>query len=236
MFAVKSTHSIKTPDGNDIPFYVADGELFFKETDLSLEVFGSFYGILKSWYFTNYQVTDNFVKQIDLSNLFKNNPQKFAHRDFWREVFNQDYSKVIAEVLDAQKFAKKCFELDLPEEWSRLKVDWVINTLPGRTSDWIEKCHNSLRILATNNEQRKDARRVYDEAWEILKEREKAANANKRPTVHDVLAKFGLTDDDLIHAALNFHENKFASEQAKRQSEFNKSHAELKAELRRILK
>ena len=221
MFAVKSTYSIKTPNGNDIPFYVADGELFFDEADLSLEVFSTFYGILKSWYFTNYRVTDCFVKQIDLFNLFKKNPQKFAHHDFWREVFNQDYSKVIAEVTDAQHFVKKCFELDLPEEWSLLKVDWVIDTLPSRTSDWIEKCHNSLRILATNDEQKQLARRVYDEAWKILKAREKA---DKRPTVHDTLAKFGLTDDDLIHATLDAHKAKF-----------DKQHGELESELRRLL-
>lgn len=236
MFAVKSTYSIKTPDGNDIPFYVADGELFFDEADLSMEVFDSFYGILKSWYFTNYQVTDYFVKQIDLSNLFKNNPQKFAHHDFWREVFNQDYSKVIAEVRDAQNFLEDFACINLPRDWERINVDFILDDLHTRTSDWIKKCYKSLQILATNDEQRKLACRVYDKAWEILKAREKAATADKRPTVHDTLAKFGLTDDDLIQAVLNVHENKFLNEQVKRQSEFNKSHAELRAELRRILK
>ena len=108
--------------------------------------------------------------------------------------------------------------------------------MPVRTFAWIENFYKSLQILATNDEQIKFARRVFDEAWKILKEREKAANADNRPTVHEVLAKVGLTDDDLIQAVLNVHENKFLNEQARRKTQFDNQHGELLSELRMLLK
>ena len=233
MFAVKTTYSIKTPDGNEIPFYVTKDNLYFKRADIANAVYGSLFGVIIFSSFENYDGV--FASFIECRNLFLEQPQRFIHRDFWRNTFNQDYSKVIANVLDAQHFVKKCFELDLPEEWSLLKVDWVINTLPGRTSAWIEKCYRSLQILATNEEQKQLAHRVYDEAWKILKAREKDATADKRPTVHEVLAKFGLTNDDLIQAVLDVHETKFANEQARRKAEFDNQHNQLKDDLRRLL-
>lgn len=235
MFAVKSDYSIKTPNGKDIPFYVANSEIFLCHDDLKLAGVNTMYLHAKSA-----EEFDNFPSYFFISLTdFKDSTLRFAgnwgHSAFWRDIINQDYFKVIAEVSDAQKFAKKCFELGLPEEWSLLKVDWVINTLPGRTSAWIEKCYKSLQILATNDEQKRVARRVFDEAWKILKAREKAANADKRPAVHEVLAKVGLTDDDLIQAVLNVHETKFANEQSKRKADFDNQHIYLEAELRRIL-
>lgn len=235
MFAVKSTYSIKTPDGNDIPFYVANSEIFLCYDDLiRAYVKTSYINIDLTKGFDNYgfKVFISLTDFKDATFLFASN---WGHSDFWRGIVNQDYSKVIAEVRDAQKFAKKCFELDLPEEWSLLKVDWVINTLPGRTSAWIEKCYKSLQILATNDEQHNAARRVYDEAWKILKARKKDATADKRPTVHETLTKFGLTDDDLIHAVLDAHETKFANEQARRKTQFDNQHGELESELRQLL-
>lgn len=95
-----------------------------------------------------------------------------------------------------------------------------------------------LQITANPRYQRrtkKDAHRVYDKAWEILKAREKDATADKRPTVHDTLAKFGLTDDDLIQAVLDVHETKFANEQARRKTEFIHERNVLSIELRQLL-
>lgn len=233
MFAVKSEYCIQPSRDITIPFYVADNGVYFKRKDIANVIYGSLFGVVTFSRFENYD--DDFVSFIECRNLFLEQPQRFMNRDFWRNIFNQDYSKVIAEVSDAQKFAKKCFELDLPEEWSLLKVDWVINTLPGRTSAWIEKCYKSLQILATNDEQIKFARRVFDEAWKILKERKKADTADKRPTVHEVLAKVGLTDDDLIQAVLNVHETKFANEQARCKTQFEHEHNVLSTELRQLL-
>lgn len=233
VFAVKSTYCIQPSRDVTVPFYVADDNLYFKRADIANVVYGSLFGVCIFSRFENYD--DDFVSFIECRNLFLENPLRFINRDFWRNIFNQDYSKVIAEVRDAQNFAEKCFEVDLPKEWSLLKVDWVINTLPGRTSTWIETCYKSLQILATNEEQRKLARRVFAEAWKILKAREKDATADKRPTVHDTLAKFGLTDDDLIQAVLNVHETKFANEQARRKTHFEHEHNVLSIELRQLL-
>lgn len=237
MFAVKSTYSIKTPDGNVIPFYVAGDSISFAVIDLNPDINTE---LFPDYYFVNFDnYKGKFINFFELKEGCSfNSPRCFyKNKDFWMHfVYHNDTAKVIAEVRDAQKFAKKCFELDLPEEWSLLKADWVINTLPIRTSAWIEKCHNSLRILATNDKQKQLASRVHDEAWKILKAREKDATADKRPIVHETLAKFGLTDDDLIHAILDVHETKFCNEQARRKTQFAKQHDELLSELRMLLK
>lgn len=234
MFAVKSIYSIKTPDGNDIPFYVAGDKLFFNNEDIDRELYSVIYSGLVSGEFDNY---GGYFTNVDkLRDFFCREPERFAHREFWSEIFaNTDSSKVIAEVRDAQKFIKDFTLMDLPDDWTRLNVDAIIDTLPIRTSDWIEKCYKSLRILATNDEQRNAARRVYDEAWKILKARKKDATADKRPTVHETLTKFGLTDDDLIHAVLDAHETKFCNEQARRKTQFDNQHGELESELRQLL-
>ena len=233
VFAVKSDYCIQPARDITIPFYVAEGNIFFKRTDIADTIYGSLFGVLVFSCFENYD--GDFVNFIECRNFFLEQPQRFMNRDFWRDIFNQDYSKVIAEVRDAQHFVKEYFRLDLPEEWHRLKVDAVIANLPVKATEWIEKCHNSLRILATNDEQRKDACRVYDKAWEILKAREKDATADKRPTVHETLAKFGLTDDDLIQAVLDVHETKFAKQQARRKTQFEHEHNVLSIELRQLL-
>lgn len=223
MFAVKSTYSIKTPDGNDIPFYVANSEIFLCHDDLKLAGVNTMYLNAKSA-----EEFDNFPFYFFISLTdFKDSTLRFAgnwgHSAFWRDIINQDYSKVIAEVTDAQNFIKTWTPINLPENWSCLNIDWVIATLPSRASDWIETCYKSLQILATNDEQRNAARRVYDEAWKILKSREK--DDNKYTALHEVLAKFGLTVDDLINATLDAHKAKF-----------DKQHIYLESELRQILK
>lgn len=232
MFAVKSTYSIKTPDGNVIPFYVAGDSVYFKDTDIANEIYGSIFAVFATDVFDNYD--GYFVKASRIHSKLYGDPNRFKNLTFWREVFNQDYSKVVAEVR-AQNFLQDFAYIDLPREWDRLNVDFLLNDLHTRASDWIEKCYKSLQILATNDKQKEDARRVFDEAWGILKAREKDATAVNRPTVHETLTKFGLTDDDLIHAILDVHETKFANEQARRKAEFDNQHDELESELRRLL-
>ena len=78
------------------------------------------------------------------------------------------------------------------------------------------KRYKSLQILATNDEQHKAARRVYDEAWKILKVRKKD---DARPTVREVLNKYGLTCDDLIQAVLAAYKSKFDSQYSELESE-----------------
>lgn len=238
MFAVKSTYSIKTPDGKDIPFYVAGDSIFFAVIDLNPDIDTE---LFPDYYFVNFEnYKGEFISLVNLKEAVSfNSPRCFyQNKDFWMHfVYHNDTKKVIAEVRNAQQFVKEFFRLNLPEDWSRLDVDWVICHLDTHEKWWIETCYKSLQILAANDEQRKDARRVFDEAWEILKERKKAkANDDKRTTVHEVLNKFGLTDDDLIQAVLNAHETKFAKEQSKRQAEFDNQHIYLENELRRILK
>lgn len=233
MFAVKSEYCVQPSRDITIPFYVADNGVYFKRKDIANVIYGSLYGVFTFSRFENYD--SDFVSFIECRNLFLENPSRFINRDFWRNIFNQDYSKVIAEVRDAQNFVKTWTVINLPENWSCLNIDWVINTLPSRTSDWIKKCYRSLQILATNDEQKQAARRVFDEAWKILKAREKAATADKRPTVHEVLAKVGLSDDDLIQAVLGVHSTKFANEQARRKAEFDNQHNQLEDDLRQLL-
>lgn len=238
MFAVKSEYSIKTPDGNEIPFYVASDSIFFAVIDLNPDINTEVFPACYFRSFKNYAL--RFISLDNLKYVVLNYTATpfYKNEAFWVHfVCHNDTKKVIAEVRDAQDFVKTWTPINLPENWSCLNIDWIINTLPSRTSDWIKKCYKSLQILATNDEQRKDARRVYDKAWEILKAREKDDIADKRSTVRDTLAKFGLTDDDdLIQAILDVHQRKFDKEHAKRQAEFDNQHIYLENELRRILK
>lgn len=220
MFAVKSEYSIRTPDGNDIPFYVAGDSIFFATNDLMSDIHTEVFPACYFRSFNNYAL--RFISLDNLkSGVLNYTAQCFYKNEaFWVHfVCHNDTKKVIAEVRDAQHFVKKCFELDLPEEWSRLKVDGVIATLPTRTSAWIEKCYKSLQILATNYEQHKAARRVYDEAWKILKVSKKD---DARPTVREVLNKYGLTCDDLIQAVLAAYKSKFDSQYSELESELTR--------------
>lgn len=223
MFAVKSKYSIKIPDGTNIHFYVAGNNIFFNSADLECTDIKA--ALFPAYYFVEFE---NYKGRFIRLDYLKDGVLNYAaicfykNEAFWVHFVNHnDTAKVIAEVQDAQDFCQKYFLLVFPDEWHLLNVDDVIDTLHIRTSGWVEKCHNSLRILATNDEQKQIARRVYDKAWQILKERKKDEN---RPTVHEVLAKFGLTDDDLINAVLERHQNKFREQRG-----------ELEAELRRLL-
>lgn len=217
MFAVKSEYCIQLSRGITIPFYVADDELYFKDSDIINEIYGSIFYLFSPRSFDNFDGC--FVKSNQVFRLFYSQTEQLVHHDLWRDIVNQDYSKVIAEVRDAQHFCKEYFKLDLPEDWSRLKIDAIIADLPGKATEWIEKCHDSLRILATNYEQHKAARRVYDEAWKILKIRKKD---DARPTVREVLNKYGLTCDALIQAVLAAYKSKFDSQYSELESELTR--------------
>ena len=231
MFAVKSAYSIGDAPDKTIPLYVANNEIYFARTDIADEVYGSLFGILSFKSFENYD--GDFANFIDVRDLFLEKPERFMQFRFWLNTFShQNFHNVIAEVTDAQHFVKEYFRLDLPQDWCRLNVDAIIDDLSTRSSDWIEKCYKSLQILATNDEQKKLARCVYDEAWKIIRAREK----DNRPTLHDTLVKFGLSNDDLIQALLERHETKFCDEQARRKTEFEHQRDELKNDLARLLK
>lgn len=223
MFAVKSEYSIRTPDGNDIPFYVADDSIFFAITDLNSDIKTEVFPAYFFRSFKNYAL--RFISLDNLkSGVLNYTAQCFYKNEaFWVHfVCHNDTKKIIAEVRDAQHFCKEYFKLDLPGDWSRLKIDAIIANLPVKATEWIEKCHDSLRILATNYEQHKAARRVYDEAWKILKIRKKD---DARPTVREVLNKYGLTCDDLIQAVLEAYKSKFDIQ-----------YSELESELARLFK
>lgn len=237
MFAVKSTYCIQPSRDITIPFYVADNSIFFNRGDLQVSDINT--ELFPDYYFVNFEnYKGEFISLVNLKEAVSfNSPRCFyQNNDFWIHfVYHNDTKKVIAEVRDAKHFVKDFTLMDLPDDWTRLNVDAIIDTLPIHSDVWIEKCHNSLRILATNDEQKQLARRVYDEAWKILKAREKAKNADKRPTVHDTLAKFGLTDDEFIQAVLGVHETKFANEQARRKTQFEHERNVLSIELRKLL-
>ena len=234
MYAVKSDYSVQPPDGKNISFYVAGGHVFFRRADLQDDIDTS---LFLSCYFlelTNY--TGYFIRFDNLkTSLESNMPRCFRNKNivWWIYfIYNNNLNKVVAEVTDAQYFVKEYFHLEFPQDWSRLNVDAIIANLPIKATAWIEKCYKSLQILATNDEQIKFARRVYNEAWKIIKAREK----DNRPTLRELLTKFSLTDDDLIQAVLDVHETKFTNEQARRKTEFDKQRDELKCELTRLIK
>ena len=242
MFAVKSTYSIQTPDGNDIPFYVAGDSIFFAVIDLNPDINTE---VFPACYFRSF---NNYALRFISLNYLKDGVLNYTATCFYKNeafwvhfVCHNDTKKVIAEVRDAQKFIQEELDFTLPEEWDRfnpsnLVFDTLLTNLHEKPTPWIEKYYTSLQILATNYEQKKAARRVYDEACKILKTRKKDETADKNPTVHEVLNKFGLTDDDLIQAILDTHETKFAKEQSKRKADFDNQHIYLENELRRILK
>lgn len=231
MFAVKSEYFLQPSRDITISFYVADETLFFKVMDIAEEIYGSIFGYLERYSFDNYQ--GYFVKQVGFFNLFWQNPEIFARREFWQSIVKQNYSKVVTEVRDAQHFVKEHFCLDLPQDWKSLNVDAIIANLPVKAIAWIEKCHNSLRILATNNGQKQIAREVFDEAWKILQDRKK--DEKNRLTLREVLDKTGLPVDAFIQGMLNVHKANFDNEQARRQSEFDKRHEQFKADLYQLV-
>ena len=229
MFAVKSTYSIKTPDGKDIPFYVAGDSIFFAVNDLMSDIHTEIFPACYFRSFENYAL--RFISLDNLKHGVLNYTAQCFYKNeaFWVHfVCHNDTKKVIAEVNDAQTFIQDELHFTLPEEWDRfnpsnLVFDTLLTNLHEKPTPWIEKYYTSLQILATNDEQKQAARRVYDKAWKILKAREKADN--KYTALHEVLAKFGLAVDDLIQAVLNVHETKF-----------DKQHDELLSELRMLLK
>ena len=231
MFAVKSEYCIKPTNDITISFYVAGNDIYFARREISDAVYGSLFGVLSFVEFEN--CDGDFARFTEVRDFYLEKPSRFMNCDFWHEVFSKNYSKVIAEVRDAQLFVKEHFCLDLPQDWKSLNVDAIIDPLPIRTSDWILKCHNSLLILATNNEQKQIAREVFDKAWKILKSREKAKD--KQLTLREVLDKTGLPVDAFIQGMLNVHKANFDNEQAQRQSEFDKRHEQFKADLYQLI-
>lgn len=221
MFAVKSNYRIcSAPDAIEVYYYVADGKCFFSNAELYCAGV-NLTSLTNIWFdeFDNYHTC--FISLDHLRDVYQKFPAYFPEKDykFWGDALQFDTSNIIKEVVDAQIFCKKFFGLNLPEQWDKLDVEPIINNLHIRLVDWIQSCVDSLRILATNVDERAKANKVRDAAYKLDKFRSspKPTAPTKELTLKEhidaIAIQTNVDRDKLIQAILGLREDDFDQKQ-----------------------